>query len=123
MNLGKVTLVPERTKSWSWTLDLFWVSVPFTFACGYWELGGWESLAWFLAVLTNGLLGVIIVMRLLGCTVSIESRERMFISLAKGAAYSVAIIYAWPDDWMGYTYFILLLIVLLLMEIERPKKT
>lgn len=118
---NRIHLEPQRAW-WSWNLDLFWVLVPLTAACGYWELGGWETVAYFVAVITNVLLGVVIAMRLLGFIVSIASRDRMLISFAKGAAYSAAIIYAWPNDWMGYAYIILIITTLCLMEIRRPKK-
>ncbi len=121
MRLGGITLVPQLQKSWSWTLDLFWVLVPLTAACGLGDLGGWETVAYFVAVLTNGLLGVVIVMRLLGYTVSIASRDRVLMSFAKGAAYSAAMIYAWPNDWVGYVYIILIITTLCLMEIRRSK--
>ena len=117
---NRIHLEPRRAW-WSWNLDLFWVLVSLTAACGYWDLGGWETVAYIVAVLTNGLLGAVIVMRLLGYTVSIESRDRVLMSFAKGAAYSAAMIYAWPDDWVGYVYIILIITTLCLMEIRRSK--
>lgn len=117
MVFNRIILKP----GFSWTLDLFWVLIPLTAACGYWELGGWETVAYFVAVLTNALLGAVITMRLLGYTVSIASRDRVLISFAKGAAYSAAMIYAWPNDWVGYLYIILIITTLCLMEIRRSK--
>lgn len=123
MNLGKVTLVPERTKSWSWTLDLFWVLVPLTIACGFWELGGWETLAFYSAIGVNILLGGVIVARLLGYMIATNAGKERFYSIIKGAVWAATMVFVWPDTGLGHVYLILIFLNFCLLEFKRPKKT
>lgn len=122
MNLGKVTLVPERTKSWSWSLDLFWVLVPLTIACGFWELGSLEEMMWAISVLCTVFVGCVVVLRILGYMIFLDTQEKILYSLLKGAVWGAAMIFAWPDSGVGPGYLILIFLNFCLLEFKRPKK-
>lgn len=127
MKLGPVILVPQPRKSWSWTLDLFWVFVPLTIACGFWELGGWETLAFYSAVGVNVLLGGVTIARLLGYMIATNViatnvwKERLY-SIIQGVVWAAAMAFVWPDTGLGHVYLVLILLNFCLLEFWHPKK-
>lgn len=122
MNLGPVILVPQPQKSWSWRLDLFWVLVPLTIACGFWKLGGWETLAFYSAVGVNVLLSGVTIARLLGYMIATSTRKEKFYSIIQGAVWAAAMVFAWPDTGLGHIYLTLIFLNFCLLEFRCSKK-
>ena len=115
-------IILEPRGGFSWTLDLFWVFVPFTIACGIWDLGGWATLAFYGAIGITLILSTVTILRMLGYMIAINTRKEKNSSLIKGIIWAGTMIFAWPVSWVGPVYGILILINYCLLEFKRLKK-
>lgn len=121
MYLRKVNYKPLREMSWS--LDLFWILVPFTIACGIWDLGGFETFAFWISWGICLVLGVITIMRLTNQIGALNTKRKVLYSAGQGVVWAAAMIFAWPTAWVGGIYLILILVNHALIEIKRSKRS
>ena len=121
--------INDSTKTYSWTLHLFWVLVPLTIACGIWDLGVWSVFAHVVSILIGGVYCIITGFRLMD---RLDRFDRAILaytwkqasySYAQGFAWGSAMIFAWPGAWVGPIYLMLLLINFCLLESRRAKKS
>lgn len=118
LGLDRITISP--TRSISWTLDLFWVLIPLTIACGIYDLGSVETIAWVAALFSVICAGIFVIAQLLGEAIS--PSENVFYSLSKGAAWGASMIFAWPTSWVGFVYLIIIFLNVLFVTISRWEK-
>ena len=118
--------INDSTKTYSWTLNLFWILVPLTIASGIWDLGIWSYLTHTSSMILTLIYGVITVIRIFdnrGAS-DIWTKKTLY-SFGQGSIWGAAMIYAWPDSWTGplYLIFVFINFCLLLMESHWSKKT
>lgn len=101
------------TRSVTRKIDFAWILIPFTFACGIWELGGWAAIVWVPAVLSIGFIGSSVLMRLfgflntdlrVGSAELILSANNLVGSMVSGIAWGAAMMFAWPNSITGTLY-------------------
>lgn len=115
-------IILEPRGGFSWTLDLFWVLVPLTIACGIWDLGGLETFVLYCFYAISLILGVVTILRMLGYMIVINTRKEKNSSLIKGIIWAGTMIFAWPVSWVGPVYGILIFVNYCLLEFKRLKK-
>lgn len=120
--------INDSTKTYSWTLHLFWVLVPLTIACGIWDLGVWSIFAHIVSILLTFIYCIITSFRLMNRLPQFDRAALAYTwkqasySYAQGFAWGAAMIFAWPGAWVGPIYLMLVLINFCLLEWKRTKK-
>jgi len=115
--------INDSTKTYSWTMNLFWVLVPLTIASGIWDIGGGEDIAFIGSIMVTLVYAIITVFRMLDKISSTFSWKKLIYHYGQGIIWAASMIFAWTESWVGYVYCILILINFCLLMMRRSKKT
>lgn len=121
--------INDSTKTYSWTLPLFWILVPLIIACGIWDLGSWDRGAHIASILITFIYCIITSFRVMehfehfDRAILAYTWKKVLWSYVQGFSWGAAMIFAWPGAWVGPIYLMLLVINFCLLEWERRKKT
>lgn len=117
--------INDSTKTYTWTLNLFWVLVPLIVACGIWDLERVSQFTQVCSIILTFIYGITTFIRMMdsNATANIWTKKTLY-SFGQGGIWGAAMIFAWPSGSVGYVYLILVFIdfCLLLMEWLCSKK-
>ena len=103
--------INDSTKTYKWTVNFFYVIVPLTIACGIWTLDTLSHILHVGSFLLTLTFSIIPIARLLTfewkCTYTL--RETLY-SFAQGIIWACAMIFAWPDSWVGFIYLFMVML-------------
>lgn len=118
--------INDSVKTYTWTLSLFWILVPLTIACGIWELPDTAVFVYGCSVALTIIYGIITVIRIFDDRDASDIwTKKTLWSFSQGIIWGAAMIFAWPDSWLGplYLIFVFINFCLLLMESYWLKRT
>lgn len=117
--------INDSTKTYSWTVNLFWILVPLTIACGIWDLGAWDHVTHVASIILTLIYCITTSFRIMDAraTVNYWTKKTLW-SFTQGGVWGGAMIFAWPSGLVGYVYLMLVFInfCLLILEWQRQRK-